>query len=489
MPRKSVAKKVLSQVGSILPPESITLPYNFIPRPHQLQFFKAMDNGCKRYFKRWSRRAGKDICDFNFMIKKAFERVGNYYYVFPSYTQGKKAVWEGKTKHQYRYLDYIPEGLATFNGNEMRIELANKSTIRIVGSDNIDALRGAGPCGVVLSEFAWQSMEVIEVIEPMLQENGGWLVINSTPDGKNFMYEFEQQIKTHEEWVVHELQSLWDDLPNYYPCITSIELDDQYLSGQIDYDEYIALGTVENREGLQKLRNAGYTEEKIEQEYGVSYVAGSKGNYYADQIIAARNSGRIGSYPYNDHRYVDVFFDLGWSDDTTMGFKQIDGDRHIWINYHENNTKDLKYYVQFMKETGYKFRDIFVPHDAKQGKFQSGFSHAEILQGLLYQAGIDGTVQIAPKPNSKQEAINAVRSVFSTYFFNETLVNDMITKVSLYHRKYDKDKGCFGEQPVHDWTSHAADMLTTDALTRDQQGVLLNPRETLNLTPDWNPLD
>ena len=49
----------------------ITLPYNFSPRDYQIPQYEAMDNGILRVVKCWHRRAGKDLCDWNYLIKRA----------------------------------------------------------------------------------------------------------------------------------------------------------------------------------------------------------------------------------------------------------------------------------------------------------------------------------------------------------------------------------------------------------------------------------
>lgn len=444
---------------------SLTLPHKFTPRDYQLDFYKAVDSGkYNRFFLRWCRRSGKDKTCFALIPKILWQRVGACYYLFPTYAQGRKALWENTDGGGMPFLHHIPEELIKgVNNNEMKITLHNNSIIRVMGTEDVDSLVGTNPILLIFSEWALQHQSAWEFLRPIVENNKGIAIFNSTPRGKNHMYDMETHNNGKDGWYFSEVQTLWPEMPNYF------EMDPPF--------------------DVEKARSEGMAAELIEQEYGVSYVAGAKGNYYADQIISARNSGRIGSFPYNDHKYVDVFFDLGFSDDTAMGFKQIDGDRHVWIDYYENNTKDLKHYVEVIREKGYSIRDVFVPHDAKQGKFQMGFSHAEVLQNLFYQAGIDANVQIAPKPNAKQEAINAVRSVFSTYYFNEPLCGDLVTKLSLYHRKYDKVKDVYSEQPVHDWTSHAADMVTTDALTRDMQGTLLSNDTKLELNPNWNPMD
>jgi hypothetical protein len=467
----------------------VTVPYNFIPRFYQQRFYESMDSGCKRYFMRWTRRSGKDLTAWNFVIKSAFSRVGNYYYVFPNYTQGKKAIWEGKTKHGARYLDFIPPGWARFNSNEMRVDLANGSIIRIVGSDNIDALRGAGACGIVISEFAWQSMQVIEVLEPMLMENGGWLVINSTPQGKNFMYDFENTISNDPNWIVDEIQSLWPDLPHYYPVMTTTELDDAFLGSTISLEQYLDEGMKQTSSAIENLRLRGATEDYIEQEYGVSYIAGQKGAYYADQIKKAREDGRIGKFCHLDNKPVDVLLDLGRTDDTVIWFRQYDGNHVNWIDYYENNTQDLMHYVNVLKEKNYTYRVIVLPHDARQHNIQTNMSTENLLSRLLLEARLNCSIIVAEKPASKQIPIMLTRERFSKYHFDEKNCYEGIKKVSLYHREYDKKANVFKETPAHDWCSHAADALALDGVVGSKLDSYSSYRESSIIITDFDPFN
>lgn len=444
---------------------TIELPHNFTPRDYQLDILKAIDSGCNRIFMRWTRRAGKDLLCWNVMIKKAFERVGNYYYVFPTYSQGKKALWEGKTKDQIKYLDCIPQCLIKGrpNSNEMKIELVNGSTIRIVGSDDIDALRGAGPCGVVFSEYAFQRSDVWEVMRPMLLENNGWAIFNSTPAGKNHMYDLEMAIISSPDWFISEVQALWPDLPNYYALVSQEQLDEE--------------------------RRTGMTEERIEAEYGVSYMAGQKGAYYMDCITQARNEGRIGAFIPNDHKWVDTFWDLGLTDDTAVWFRQVDGNRIIWTDYYENNTKNVAHYVQMLKEKGYKYRTHYLPHDGSSRTIQTGMSTKDLFIRLLQEANISSDVYVAQKPDSKQTPINLVRERFSRYHFNETNCADGIKKLSLYHRQWDRNTKAFRDYPAHDWTCHAADALATEGMTSHINEAYSTGNAQIEIVTDFNPLD
>ena len=85
----------------------IVVPYKFTPRSYQMPLFHAMDNGYRHAVLVWSRRTGKDKTCWNIMIKKALERVGLYFYVFPTSVQGRKVLWEGMDNEGFRFLDHI----------------------------------------------------------------------------------------------------------------------------------------------------------------------------------------------------------------------------------------------------------------------------------------------------------------------------------------------------------------------------------------------
>lgn len=443
--------------------DMITIPYRFEPRGYQLDIFKAMDAGKKRILMRWSRRAGKDLTCWNVMIKEAFKKQGLYFYTFPEYSQAKKAVWEAATKppNPVKFLEFIPpQWIKSKNSNELKVELFNGSIIRLVGTENIDSLMGTNPLGVVFSEFSIQKLQAWEYIQPILMENGGWAIFNGTPRGKNHMYEMEATNQDNKEWFISEVQSLWPDLPNYYP--------------------------VASQEVIEAARKTGYTEEMIEQEFGVSYIAGQKGAYYMDCITAARNEGRIGEFMYDNHKYVDTFWDLGITDDTVIWFRQIINNKLVFIDYYENNTKDLAHYVQILKEKGYRYRTHYLPHDGHSRSIQTSMSNSQIFRRLLQEANISADVYCAQCPSQKQLAINLVRSRFSRYCFDSVKCAEGIKKLSLYHRQYDRGTKSFRDYPAHDWTSHAADALSTEGLTGEisEDFMQINPS---NIITDFDP--
>ena len=107
------------------------------------------------------RRAGKDITALNFVIRQMYDNPGVYYYIFPTYSQAKKVIWDSITNDGKKILDYFPEELVIQkNSQEMKIRMQAKdgqeSLFQLIGSDNYDTLMGTNPKGCVFSEYALQ---------------------------------------------------------------------------------------------------------------------------------------------------------------------------------------------------------------------------------------------------------------------------------------------------------------------------------------------
>ena len=138
----------------------ISIPYNFKARPYQLPLLAAMDSGCKRAVITWHRRAGKDIVTLNYMIKRMVQEVGIYYYVFPSYRQAKKVIWEGQNNDGAKFLDYFPPPLIEKkNDSEMKVILKNGSMFQLIGSDAYDCFDDQTE---ILTDDGWKLLKDLE---------------------------------------------------------------------------------------------------------------------------------------------------------------------------------------------------------------------------------------------------------------------------------------------------------------------------------------
>jgi len=188
---------------------TINLPYNFTPRKYQIPLLDAMDSGCRHAMIVWNRRSGKDKTCFNIMVKKAWERVGAYYYIMPTYKQGRDAIWEQMDKVSgFPMVGHVPaEILAGKNNVDMKLRLKNGSIIQIMGTDKtIENLRGTNPLGIVYSEFSLQRQDAWDVMRPILTENKGWVIMNMTPKGKaHHSYKMWTLARSNKDWFTELL--------------------------------------------------------------------------------------------------------------------------------------------------------------------------------------------------------------------------------------------------------------------------------------------
>ena len=79
-----------------------------------------------------------------------------------------------------------------------------------------------------------------------------------------------------------------------------------------------------------------------------------------------------------------------------------------------------------------------------------------------------------------QEGINAVRARFHELWIDEERCQKALDALSLYRKEWNDKMGEFKSKPLHDWTSHAADMLRYWAVTN------LETKQASSYKPKWN---
>tara|TARA_R100000656_G_scaffold61465_1_gene47496 strand:+ start:23036 stop:24403 length:1368 start_codon:yes stop_codon:yes gene_type:complete len=399
----------------------VQVPHNFHPRSYQLPLLDAFDRGYKRLFVLWHRRAGKDLCLWNLMIREAVERVGLYYYLLPTYTQAKKIIWDGITHDGLKFIDFIPRDLIdNKNGTELKIELWNGSIIQLIGTDNYDAIRGTNPIGCVFSEYAYQNPMAWEVIKPILTVNKGWALFNTTPNGKNHSYEMDYMARENPDWFTQSL-------------------------------DILATGVL-SVEDMDKERLEGMSEEMIAQEYFCSYDVGRQGAYYADQVNESRENDRICGVPEEKNLKTDLWLDLGKNDSTSIIMQQLVGLELHLIDFIEDSGKDIDFYIKTLRERNYSYGVMHLPHDAFHKRLESAKTIAEQFE--------EGGFKVERVPHASiQNGIQQVRKIFPRVYFDKDKCSLLVRALENYHKEYDEVGKVFKKTPKHDWSSHAADAM------------------------------
>ena len=416
----------------------ISIPNNWAPRPHQIDFFRAMDNGIKRACLVWHRRAGKDSTSLNFTAKEMFKRKGNYWHLFPKQTQARKAIWNGINSDGQSILDQVfPEAVrARTSSQEMMIELKNGSTWQLAGSDNYDSLVGANPVGVVFSEWSLCDPNAWAYIRPMLAENGGWAVFIYTPRGKNHGFTLYNMAKKADEWFCQNLTVNDTKRADGSPVISP--------------------------EAIETERAEGMEEALIQQEFFGSFEAQIPGAYFADQLQQAKDQNRVGRIPIEPSLQVHTAWDLGISDSMSIWFFQAMGKEIRLVDYYESNGKGMEHYIQYLTQwadrNGVIYGQHLAPHDIEVRELTSGRSRKDVARDM----GI--TFRTVQRPRTKIEGIQAIRRMFPRFWIDDERAEQGYACIASYHREWDEKHQRFRDQPVHDWASHGADALQTLAL-------------------------
>ncbi|HEV2322122.1 MAG TPA: hypothetical protein VGT42_07140, partial [Gammaproteobacteria bacterium] len=104
---------------------NVTLPKGWEARPHQKGLWRYLQDGGKRAVAVWHRRAGKDTTAINWTAAAAHQRIGTYWHMLPTATQGRRVVWEGRDGLGRRLIDQaFPQELRTATRDErMTLEL------------------------------------------------------------------------------------------------------------------------------------------------------------------------------------------------------------------------------------------------------------------------------------------------------------------------------------------------------------------------------
>lgn len=434
---------------------SIELPFNHTPYPFQQEVWDAVvetdDQGKVNLLKQfiltvWHRRAGKDLDFINFLTFMAWHhRIGTYWYMFPTYAQGKKTIWDGMDNDGRPFLSFIPPHIVDHtNETEMQVFLKNGSIIQIVGADKYNSIVGPNPVGIGLSEFSVSNAFQLawEYVVPMLIRNNGWARFMFTPRGKNHGYKLF-------------LQAMRD--PMWYAKLLTVDDTTDHEGKRLVTDA-----------DIEKAKALGMSEERVQQEFYCSWLANQRGTYFADAIDSLRSRDRITKVQWEPTLPVETWWDIGRGDKTSVWFVQkLFRDIRV-IDHLSGSGKGLPWYAQqlFMGERAdYMYSHHVMPHDIKVTEWGSDNTREDIARRL----GIK-PIRVAPKLK-KEDQIAAARAVLPRCYFDQDKCAAGLASLEFYHREWDEKHGEFKENPVHDWSSDDTDAFMTGAVMDRTHGA------------------
>lgn len=419
-------------------PQKIKIPYS--PR----NWARALHGAATRWIVLIiHRRGGKTTGSFNHLQRDALTNPNTRYaYVAPTYKQAKRIVW---TMAKF-YARNVPN--VKFNESELLITYANGSEIMIVGANNPDSLRGIALWGAFLDEYPQMSPLVFtEIISKCLADHQGYCIFGGTPKGKGHFYRiYQTALKNAERWtLVYKTidESLVEETGPTIDALRSSLEDDRQLV----------------KDGIM-------TEDEFQQEWYNSFEAAVKGAVYLKELGLARKEGRVCGGVYDPLLPVYTVWDLGVSksDAMAVGFFQRSGKEIRWIDYLETLQMGLPGTIKLVKEKPYIFAKHFAPHDIRNREVGTGKTR---LQSAAL-CGID--FEVVPKLGL-EDGIDLARAMFSRLYVDKVKCELALDFIGQYHYEFDEKRGLLTKTPVHDFTSHCADMFRYAAVIEDEMVI------------------
>lgn len=401
------------------------VPVHFTPRWYQKEALTALDNGTTLAVWCWARRGGKDMTAFAYGVKKMVEKPMNVVLVFPTKEQGKNSFWENIENDGWKTIEHIPKALIDRQDNSnMRIVLKNGSTFQIMGATEADALRGANGKLYILSEFVDLPAAVLDVIRPVVRNNGGQIIVQSTPkidgiSGGTFKILFDRAV----------------DHPKQFASLITAK---EYLSAEALEEE--------RQDCIAKNGNDFW----FRQEFLCDWGQASSTSYYGAVLEALRKSKQIGTFPYDPAYPAYTAWDLGVSDSTAISFFQYPKKRVKFIDYYE--THDIGYapIVAFLGTKPYNMAWHFIPHDGSVREASDATQRIYKLQ----DAGLVNSSLLTRE--GREDGINRSIGSLMNSDLNESTTIELRRKLQLYKRKFNPLTGDY-LGPDHNTESHAAD--------------------------------
>ncbi|EGP07341.1 hypothetical protein CSIRO_3073 [Bradyrhizobiaceae bacterium SG-6C] len=338
-------------------------------------------------------------------------------YIAPLLKQAKAIAWD----YVKQYTLPIP-GM-TYNETELRADFPNGARYRLFGADTPASMRGLRFDRVTEDEPAQMRHGFHKtIILPALADREGQATKIGTPEGHNEFYD--------------DVQAGLADPDTLTLILKASE------TGILPESE------------LAMLR-AAMSEDQYAQELECSFEAAIVGSYYG-KIIAALEEQQVCSVPHDPALLVDVWFDLGYNDATSMWFIQSErsGLRHRVIRYYGNSGESIAHYVGVLndfKAKGYRYGRIVLPHDGKAKDLRTGKSIEEIMNDL----GVP--VEVLERTDDLVRDIDLTRTMLPKCWFDRENTKEGLEGLKQYRKQWDDKRKVFQSHPYHDWTSNPAD--------------------------------
>ncbi len=206
------------------------------------------------------------------------------------------------------------------------------------------------------------------------------------------------------------------------------------------------------------------------------------GAIYRYEIEALYADGRACGVPYDPRLPVHTVWDLGWNDAMAIVMVQVGGAQDIRIiDYIEDSHRTLDWYVAQLEKRPYRWGWDYLPHDGKNGNFQTGMNTEQRLKQLgRRQVKCNAALGI-------EEGIKLARMAFPRTYFDAKKTARLLECLKRYQRAL--NKAGEGNAPLHDEYSHGADAFRYVGMSVEHMYRAQQAQPTVTAGGHWTPLD
>lgn len=411
-----------------------------------------------------------------------------------------ETIFRSKVKFAY---DHLPEAvramLPTAKDRADELMLSNGSSLRVAISARSGTLQWlhVSEFGKICAKRPESAKEIVTGSLPSVDRNG-IIVIESTAEGQEGYFHDMCKIAEADQQSGRELDNLeyrfhfasWWEAAEYQADADKavIAANDNRYFERIEHETGRPLSERQKAWYVLTRRSVFAGDDaKMRQEYPSTskeaFEGSTEGIIFADQLMQARLTNRIGDFPYDPRLPVNTFWDLGLRHLLVIWFHQQQGRWNDWIDYIELQGEPYSEAVRQMQERGYVWGRHFLPHDGDQRRpgAEAILTPAQMLEGLGLR-----NIEIVPRidfvPNGNQQ----VRDLFPLYRFDQTKCAQGIKRLSNYKKTLVVRTQTYSEIPFPDMNSDAADALRQHAQAANAN--LITGKAVTPLTPgDRNP--
>lgn len=380
-------------------------------------------------------------------------------------------LFRDKVKFAYDNLpDSVREMMPLETNNAHEYVFAhNNSSIRVATS-----MRGGtihrlhvSEYGKICAQYPLKAKEVKTGSIPAVPSTGV-IVIESTAEGREGDYyeKVQSAIKREDSG---RMANAKDYKLHFYPWFEADEyrLDPTYVTITAKEHEYFDQIEIEMNTKLDIEQRAWYVatletdfsrdKEMMNREYPSTpkeaFEVSIEGHYYHKEMALLRKRGQILPIPIaNDP--VFTFWDIGNSDGTAIWFMQYIQMQYRFIDYYETHGSNLTAIAKDLRDKGYLYGEMYLPHDADHHKLSD---HNKTIEEMIQEKKLGGKTIIVPRIENIQTGISYVREILPQCFFDQERCKLGIQRIDNYQKVWNERQGRWSDTPKHDINSEGND--------------------------------